>query len=54
MARRIWYNITLLDRTTGERKILAKVRSRGLANIVYQELKNTYKNIDHVLIELEN
>ena len=49
MKGKIWYYVILVH-DNGEKEILAKVKSKGLAHIVAREFRNIYKN-DRIIIE---
>lgn len=39
-----WYEIQLISTIDSHVETIAKVKSKGLANIVYNQVKETYKN----------
>ena len=55
--RKEWYNILLIEKNdeTGEEKetVIAKVKSKGNAYMVFKTLKHTYANQKHLTVKLE-
>ena len=55
--RKEWYNILLIEKNneTGEEKetVIAKVKSKGNAYMVFKTLKHTYASQKHLTIKLE-
>ncbi len=42
--RKVWYNIVLIDKRDGCEQVVAKVKSKGLANLMYNHMLEIYKN----------
>lgn len=53
MARKVWYEIELISVHDSSCETIAKVKSEGLANIVYSQLKELYKNNKDVLLHVK-
>lgn len=54
MARKkIWYEIELISVHDSSTETIAKVKSEGLANIIYSQLLETYKNNKDVLLHVK-
>ena len=43
MGKKVWYEIKIKNVHTGEETLVAKVKSVGLANIVYKTIEELYK-----------
>ena len=53
MARKVWYEIELISVRTSECETIARVKSKELAQIVYNQIKETYKNNDDFLVNVK-
>lgn len=53
MAKKVWYEIELISVRTSECETIAKVKSKGLAQIVYNQIKETYKNNKDFLVNVK-
>lgn len=53
MAKKVWYEIELISVKTSESEIVARVKSKGLAQIVYNQIKETYKNNNDFLVSVK-
>ena len=49
MAKKQWYTITLKSNIDDYSEVLAKVKSKGLANIVKNSITETYKNTNYII-----
>lgn len=47
--RKVWYNIVLIDKRDGRTEVIAKVKSKGLANLVYNQMREIYKNAEYLV-----
>ena len=58
MAKKVWYSIELISirelDSNGERKTetIAKVKSKGLSNLVYNQFTELYKDNKDVLLHI--
>lgn len=58
MARKIWYEIELIDvRKTSENgdiisEVVARVKSKGLAQLIFNQIKEIYKDNKDVLVNV--
>lgn len=53
MARKVWWEIELISVKTSECETVARVKSKGLAQIVYDQIKETYKNNKDFLVHVK-
>lgn len=53
MARKIWYQIELINVKNSESEIVAKVKSKGLAQIIYNRIKEVYKDRNDILVHVK-
>jgi hypothetical protein len=45
MGKRVWYNVTAIDETTGKRIKLATIKSKGLAFVTAQFYEGLYRDV---------
>lgn len=57
MAKKVWYEIELIDTRkqdpANSTEIIARVKSKGLANIVYNEIKEVYNDMENILVHVK-
>ncbi len=53
MAKKIWYEIELISVRDSKTETIARVKSRGLANIVYNQIKEVYKDQNDFLVHVK-
>ena len=53
MAKKVWYEIELINTRNSESEVIARVKSKGLAQIVYNEIKEVYKSQNDLLVHVK-
>lgn len=53
MARKVWYEIELINTKDSKSEMVARVKSKCLAQIVYNQIKEVYENQKDILVHVK-